>query len=81
MPTFEVDASGLGLWQTASMGGAIVMVVLLVIVMPVAILLTGAVGAAILGGLVKRDRDLDNVNEDGSPNEYLELSRTNPYAD
>lgn len=63
------------------MGGAIVMVVVLVIVLPVAILVSGAIGSAVLGGLLKRDRDLDNVDEDGAPNEYLQLSDTNPYTD
>ena len=55
--------------------------VLLVVVMPVAILISGGVGAGILGSLLKRDRDLDNRDADGSPNEYLALSEANPYED
>ena len=60
--------------------GAIIFVVVLVIVMPVGILLSMAGLAAVLGGLVGRDRDLDNVTDDGEPNEYLRLSDANPYA-
>ena len=59
--------------------GAIIMVVVLVIVMPVGMLMSMAGLAAVLGGLVGRDRDLDNVTEDGEPNEYLTLSDSNPY--
>ncbi len=55
------------------------MVVMLVIVMPVGILMSMVVLAGTLGGLVGRDRDLDNVTEDGEPNEYLTLSDSNPY--
>lgn len=61
------------------MAGAIVILILLVIVMPVAILMSGAVGAAVLGSVLKRDRDADNVDDDGKPNEYLALSETDPY--
>lgn len=39
------------------MAGTIIMIVLLVIAMPVAILISGAVGAALLGGLVNLDND------------------------
>ena len=59
--------------------GAVVIVVLLVVVMPVAVLMSMAALAGLLGGLIGRDRDLDNVDEDGEPNEYLALSETNPY--
>ena len=59
--------------------GAIIIVVLLVVVMPVGILMSMAALAGVLGGLVGRDRDLDNVTEDGEPNEYLALSDANPY--
>lgn len=48
--------------------------VVLVIVMPVGILMSGAAGAAVLGGLLKSDRDADNLDDDGDPNEYLRLS-------
>ena len=72
--------AGPGVWQTAPMDvGAIIMVVMLVIVMPVGILMSMVVLAGTLGGLVGRDRDLDNVTEDGEPNEYLTLSDSNPY--
>ena len=60
------------------MAGAIVILVVVVIVMPVGILMSGAAGAAVLGGLLRRDRDRDNLNDDGSPNEYLQLSEAEP---
>ena len=60
------------------MAGAIAIVVVLVIVMPVAILMSGAAGAAVLGRLLKNDRDADNVDDDGNPNEYLRLSESGP---
>ena len=59
--------------------GAIVMVVLLVIVMPVGVLMSMVALAGVLGGLVGRDRDLDNTDDEGEPNEYLTLANTNPY--
>ncbi len=59
--------------------GAIIVVVVLVIVMPVGILVSMTGLAAGLGSLIGRDRDLDNVGDDGEPNEYLALSNTNPY--
>lgn len=59
--------------------GAVVIVVLLVVVMPVAVLMSMAALAGVLGGLIGRASDLDNVDDDGEPNEYLALSRTNPY--
>ncbi len=61
--------------------GAVVIVVLLVGAMPVAVLMSMAALAGLLGGLIGRASDLDNVDEDGEPNEYLALSRTNPYRD
>jgi hypothetical protein len=60
--------------------GAIIFVVVLVIVMPVGILMSMVGLAGVLGGLVGRDRDLDNITDDGEPNEYLALSDANPYA-
>ena len=57
------------------MGGAVVMIILLVVVMPVGILLSGAVVAALLGGLLKRDVD---TTHRGS--ELLDLSESNPWA-
>jgi hypothetical protein len=60
--------------------GAIIIVIALVIVMPVGILISMGGLAAVLGGFVGRDRDLDNVNDDGEPNEYLTLSDSNLYV-
>ena len=59
--------------------GAIIVVIVLVIVMPVGILVSMTGLAAALGGLIGRDRDLANVTDDGEPNEYLALADTNPY--
>ena len=71
---------GRTVWQTAGMdAGAIIIVVALVIVMPVGILMSMVGLAGALGTLVGRDRDLDNVTDDGEPNEYLALSDANPY--
>ena len=39
------------------MAGTIVIIVLLVVVFPVAVLMSGAVGAAIIGFFLKKDRD------------------------
>ncbi len=62
-------------WQTACMLGAVLMIILLVVVMPVGILVSGAVVASLLGGLLKRDVD---AAHEGS--ELLEVSETNPYS-
>ena len=62
-------------WQTASMLGAVLMVFLLVIVMPVGILVGGAGVASLLGGLLKSDVD---SSHEGS--ELLEVSEANPYS-
>ena len=59
--------------------GAVIIVVVLVIVMPVGILMSMTALAAVLGGLVGRDRDLDNLTDDGEPNEYRVLADANPY--
>ena len=59
--------------------GAIIFVVILVVVMPVGILMSMVGLAAVLGGLVGRDRDLDNVDDEGNPNEYRALADANPY--
>ncbi len=63
------------------MAGAIVILVLLVVVMPVGIIMSMSLIAGGLGTLVGRDRDLDNVKDDGEPNEYLALSNANPWAE
>ena len=52
------------------------MVILLVVVMPVGILLSGAVAAALLGGLLKRD-----VDDTHRGSELFDLSESNPWAD
>ncbi len=59
--------------------GSIVMVVVLLVVLPVAVLMSMAALAGALGGAIRRNSDTNNLNEQGEPNEYLELSRTNPY--
>ena len=56
------------------MGGAIFMIILLVVIMPIGILMSGAVAAALLGGLLKRDVD---AAHEGS--ELLDLSDSNPW--
>ena len=63
-------------WQTEHMIGAVLMILLLVVVMPVGILMSGALAAALLGGLLKKD--VDNAHE-GS--ELLGLSEIDPWAD
>lgn len=50
------------------------MVIVLVIVFPVAVVMGGAVLAAVLGSVLKSDADASNRTDDG-PNEYLALSR------
>ena len=59
--------------------GTIIFIVVLVIAMPVGVLLSMTALAGIFGGLVGRNSDLDNVDDDGEPNEYLQLSDANPY--
>jgi len=63
-------------WQTVPMVGAVLMILLLVVVMPVGILMSGALVAALLGGILKKDAD---TAHDGS--ELLALSETDPWAD
>ena len=55
--------------------GTIIFIVVLVIVMPVGIMMS----MAGLAGVIGRNSDLDNVTDDGAPNEYLQLSDANPY--
>ena len=52
------------------------MIILLVVVMPVGILLSGAVVAAVLGGILKRD-----VDDTHQGSELLDLSESNPWAE
>ncbi len=61
--------------------GTIIFIVVLVIAMPVAVLMSMTALAGIIGGLIGRNSDLDNVDDDGEPNEYLKLSESNPYGD
>jgi hypothetical protein len=44
----------------SAMTGTVVIIVVLVIVIPVAVLITGGIGAALLGGLVNNDNDQKN---------------------
>ena len=59
--------------------GTIIFIVVLVIVMPVGILMSMAGLAGVIGSLIGRNSDLDNVTDDGDPNEYLQLSDAKPY--
>ena len=59
--------------------GTIIFIVVLVIAMPVGVLLSMTALAGIFGGLIGRNSDLDNVDDDGEPNEYLQLSDANPF--
>ena len=58
------------------MVGAVLMILLLVVVIPVGILMSGALAAALLGGFLKKD--VDNAHE-GS--ELLAQSETDSWAD
>lgn len=51
------------------------MVIVLVIVLPVVTLMSGAIGAGLLGWMLKRDTDMSH---EGS--ELLVISESNPYA-
>jgi hypothetical protein len=55
------------------MVGTVVMIAILVI-FPALVIMTGAAGSAIIGSLLKRDRD-----EAYAGTEHLELSDSNPY--
>ncbi len=59
--------------------GAIVMLVVLVVVMPVGILMSMTGLAGVLGALLGHSTDLANVTDEGDPNEYLALANANPY--
>jgi len=61
--------------------GAIIIIVLLVVAMPVGVAMSGAAGAGLLGWLVGRDRDLHSVDADGEPDEHLRLANSNPWAE
>ena len=56
------------------MAGAVVMVIVLVVLFPVAVMVGGGILAAVLGSSLKAQSDASNRSDDG-PNEYLELSR------
>jgi hypothetical protein len=59
--------------------GAIIILIALLVVMPVGILMSMVGLAGVLGAVLGHDRDLDNVTDDGEPNEYLALADSNPY--
>ena len=56
--------------------GAIIMIIILVVFIPVAVLMSGAIGSALLGGLLKK-----NVDDDHEGSELLEVSESNPYIE
>ena len=55
------------------MGGTVVMIVILVL-FPIAVVMSGAVGAALIGTVLKRERD---AAHEGT--EYLAISESDPY--
>ena len=55
--------------------GAVLMILLLVVVMPVGILMAGALAAALLGGILKKDVDTTHAGS-----ELLDLSEIDPWA-
>ena len=61
------------------MAGAITMVILLVIVFPVVVIMSGAIVAALLGHFLRSSVDEANVDDDGTPNEYLTLARADHH--
>ncbi|MGI9604789.1 MAG: hypothetical protein ACR2P0_01495 [Acidimicrobiales bacterium] len=56
------------------MVGGIVIAVLLLVVFPVAIMMSGAILAAVLGSSAKNAVDAEHVDS-----ELLEISESNPY--
>ena len=65
-------------WQTDPMIGAVLMILLLVVVMPVGILMSGALAAALLGGFLKKD--VDNAHEGSEPVSYTHLTLPTIYS-
>ena len=57
-----------------AVAGAVVMVIVLLILFPVAVLVGSGILAAALGSFLKADSDASNRTDDG-PNEYLALAR------
>ena len=57
-----------------AVAGAVVMVIVLLVLFPVAVLVGSGILAAALGSFLKADSDASNCTDDG-PNEYLELAR------
>lgn len=55
------------------MGGTVVMIAILVL-FPIAVFASGAVGAALIGTVLKRERD---AAHEGT--EYLAISESDPY--
>ena len=56
--------------------GAVFMILLLVVILPVGIIMSGAMLAAVLGGLLKREVDTAHVGS-----ELLELSEVNSWVE
>tara|TARA_B110000438_G_scaffold295150_1_gene337694 strand:- start:994 stop:1170 length:177 start_codon:yes stop_codon:yes gene_type:complete len=56
------------------MGGAVIMIIILVVIMPIGILMSGALAAALIGGLIKKDVDVSHKDS-----ELLEVSESNPW--
>jgi hypothetical protein len=57
------------------MAGSVVMIVVLVL-FPIVVAMSGAIGAAVIGWFGNRDRD-----EAYAGTEYYDLAHTNPYID
>lgn len=57
------------------MAGGIIIVVLLLVIFPVAIMMSGAIFAAVLGSSAKESVDAEHIGT-----ELLEVSESNPYA-
>ena len=56
------------------MGSAVIMIIILVVIMPIGILMSGALAAALIGGLIKKDVDVSHKDS-----ELLEVSESNPW--
>ncbi len=60
--------------------GTIIFIIILVILLPVAILMSFGALAGIVSYLAKTGVDSDHVTEDGTPSELLAISQANPWA-
>ena len=61
--------------------GTVIFIVVLLVIMPVGVLMSMVPLAGILGSLIGRNSDKENMTDDGEPNEYLTLSDSDPYDD